>query len=409
MAEEGVLDDDRPVILGDDPGADAIPAADTVLTDTMRRRELVVSDLRRPYGETMTPDEPYEGRGPAYDLTDPAWADPKTVAVFTGIKGVTASSSQSRLGVTPGTRDGGQQPYAAVDFDLRTGWRSTGWKPPTEQWLEVRFTEPISVPSMQAVFERSENAVTVSEVMVETDTGRVRTRLGLTSLWEKLNVPQGRTSRLRIRVTGVLRDPNPRVGITELSIPGVRPGRTLVVPAEGPASSAGTSEPGRTVVTSRTDTAPRLHARLLRLDLLGQAALRGRGRIRLRQVGPRRHRKAGAGGQGRAHRPAGGGGPAHAHRELPARHRLLHRGRHPGHRRLRGLRRRPQDHLVRRGQGPGALALRRTGQEGDPVRGCASTSPTPGWAPRRSGSPSRPTAASGTPGPRRTGGSASRR
>ncbi|MFB9675387.1 alpha-(1-_3)-arabinofuranosyltransferase domain-containing protein [Streptosporangium vulgare] len=256
MAEEGVLDDDRPVILGDDPGADAIPAADTVLTDTMRRRELVVSDLRRPYGETMTPDEPYEGRGPAYDLTDPAWADPKTVAVFTGIKGVTASSSQSRLGVTPGTRDGGQQPYAAVDFDLRTGWRSTGWKPPTEQWLEVRFTEPISVPSMQAVFERSENAVTVSEVMVETDTGRVRTRLGLTSLWEKLNVPQGRTSRLRIRVTGVLRDPNPRVGITELSIPGVRPGRTLVVPAEGPASSAGTSEPGRTVVTSRTDTAP---------------------------------------------------------------------------------------------------------------------------------------------------------
>ncbi|MEU4535449.1 alpha-(1-_3)-arabinofuranosyltransferase family protein [Streptosporangium sp. NPDC023825] len=259
MAEEGVLGDDRPVILGDDPGADAIPAADTVLTDTMRRRELVVSDLRRPYGETMTPDEPYEGRGPAHDLTDPAWAEPKTVAVFTGIKGVTASSSQSRFGVTPGTRDGGQQPYAAVDFDLRTGWRSTGWEPPTEQWLEVQFTEPISVPSMQAVFERSENAVTVSEVMVETDTGRVRTRLGLGALWERLNVPPGRTSRIRIRVTGVLRDPNPRVGITELAIPGVRPGRTLVVPAQGPASSADPSDPskpGQTVVTSRTDTAP---------------------------------------------------------------------------------------------------------------------------------------------------------
>ncbi|MEU8381087.1 alpha-(1-_3)-arabinofuranosyltransferase family protein [Streptosporangium sp. NPDC048865] len=260
MAEEGVLDDDRPVILGDDPGADAIPAADTVLTDTMRRRELVVSDLRRPYGETMTPDEPYEGQGPAYDLTDPAWAEPKTVAVFTGIKGVTASSSQSRLGVTPGTRDGGQQPYAAVDFDLRTGWRSTGWEPPTEQWLEVQFAEPIAVPSMQAVFERSENAVTVSEVMVETDTGRVRTRLGLTSLWEKLNVPPGKTSRIRVRVTGVLRDPNPRVGITELSIPGVHAGRTLVVPSQGQvsssASSADPASPGRTVVTSRTDTAP---------------------------------------------------------------------------------------------------------------------------------------------------------
>jgi len=253
MAEEGILEDDRPVILGDDPGADAIPAADTVLTDTMRRRELVVSDLRRPYGETMTPDEPYEGYGPAYDLTDPGWSDPTTVAAFIGIKGVTASSSQSRLGVTPGTRDSGQQPYAAVDFDLRTGWRSTGWKPATEQWLEVQLAKPTSVPFIQAVFERSEETVTVSEVMVETDTGRVRTRLGHTSLWERLNVPQGRTTRIRIRVTGVLRDPNPRVGITELAIPGVRPERTLVVPAP---SSADPASPGQTVVTSRTDTAP---------------------------------------------------------------------------------------------------------------------------------------------------------
>ncbi|MFF5113240.1 alpha-(1-_3)-arabinofuranosyltransferase [Streptosporangium sp. NPDC000509] len=257
MAEEGVLDDDRPVILGDDPGADAIPAADTVLTDTMRRRELVVSDLRRPYGETMTPDEPYEGYGPAYDLTDPGWSDPGTVAAFIGIKGVTASSSQSGLGVTPGTRDSGQQPYAAVDFDLRTGWRSTGWKPATEQWLEVQLAKPTSVPFIQAVFERSEETVTVSEVMVETDTGRVRTRLGLTSLWERLNVPQGETSRIRIRVTGVLRDPNPRVGITELSIPGVRAERTLVVPpVSSSASSADPASPGQTVVTSRTDTAP---------------------------------------------------------------------------------------------------------------------------------------------------------
>ncbi|GAA2992293.1 alpha-(1-_3)-arabinofuranosyltransferase family protein [Streptosporangium longisporum] len=257
MAEEGVLGDDRPVILGDDPGADAIPAEDTVLTDTMRRRELVVSDLRRPYTETMTPDEPYEGRGTAHDLTDPAWDEPKTVAVLTGVESVTASSSQSRLGATPGTRDAGQQPYAALDDDLRTGWRSTGWEPAVEQWLEVRLAEPIAVPSIQAVFERSEEAVTVSEVMVETDTGRVRTRLGLTSLWERLNVPAGKTSRIRIRVTGVLRDPNPRVGITEIAIPGVRPGRTLVVPSATPADpSRDAPAPGRTVVTSRTDAAP---------------------------------------------------------------------------------------------------------------------------------------------------------
>ncbi len=279
MAEEGVLDDDRPVILGDDPGAETVPAADTVLTDTMRRRELGVSDLRRSLTETLTADEPFETERPVSDLTDPAWEEPKTVAVLSGADGVTASSSESRLGAPWNVRDPGRQPYAALDGDARTGWRSTGWRPPAEEWLEVRFAEPTAVPSLQAAFDRSGETAPVSEVSVETDAGAVRTRVDPAAFWQKLNVRPGKTSRLRVRITGVASERSNKVGILDLSIPGLQPGRSLLVPtvptapdaasdaapnaasdaAPGAASlSARDARPGAagpTVVTSRTDRA----------------------------------------------------------------------------------------------------------------------------------------------------------
>ncbi|GAA4206253.1 alpha-(1-_3)-arabinofuranosyltransferase [Streptosporangium oxazolinicum] len=267
MAEEGVLDDDRPVILGDDPGAENVPAADTVLTDTMRRRELGVSDLRRSLTETLPADEPFETERPVSDLTDPAWEEPKTVAVLSGADRVTASSSDSRLGAPWNVRDPGRQPYAALDGDVRTGWRSTGWRPPAEEWLEVRFTEPTAVPSLRAAFDRSDETALVSEVSVETDAGAVRTRVDPAAFWQELNVRPGKTSRLRVRISGVATERSNKVGILDLSIPGLQPGRSLLVPtvptASGTALSAaprgaGPVVPDRggpTVVTSRTDRA----------------------------------------------------------------------------------------------------------------------------------------------------------
>ncbi|WP_329425775.1 alpha-(1-_3)-arabinofuranosyltransferase [Streptosporangium sp. NBC_01495] len=230
MAEEGVLDDDRPVVLGDDPGAENVPAADTVLTDTMRRRELGVSDLRRSLTETLPADEPFETERPVSDLTDPAWEEPKTVAVLSGADRVTASSSDSRLGAPWNVRDPGRQPYAALDGDVRTGWRSTGWRPPAEEWLEVRFTEPTAVPSLRAAFDRSDETALVSEVSVETDAGAVRTRVDPAAFWQRLNVRPGKTSRLRVRISRVATERSNKVGILDLSIPGLQPGRSLLVP-----------------------------------------------------------------------------------------------------------------------------------------------------------------------------------
>ncbi|MFD0665966.1 alpha-(1-_3)-arabinofuranosyltransferase domain-containing protein [Thermocatellispora tengchongensis] len=240
IAEEGVLTDDRPVLLGSDPGT----ATESVLTDTMRRRDMSIGDIRRSRTATLAEDEPFESVGPVEDLVDPAWAQPKTVAWLSGVASVRASSSESSLDAL--SRDPGRQPYSAVDGDVRTGWRSTGWTPPTEQWLEVEFTEPTAVAPLRAVFEDSTQAAQVTEVVVRTDAGTARTRLNAAGGWQALNVRSGRTRTLRISIDKVAPGANGRVGISEVAIPGVTPSRTLVVP-----DLAGAEDP--VIVTSRTD------------------------------------------------------------------------------------------------------------------------------------------------------------
>ncbi|MCG5216241.1 alpha-(1-_3)-arabinofuranosyltransferase domain-containing protein [Streptosporangium soli] len=244
MAEEGVLTDDRPVFLGADPG----DADEVVLTDTMRRRDLSVSDLRRAATATLARDDAFQSVGPVEDLTDPAWAEPKTVAWLSEVAGVRASSSESGLDALPNLRDPGRQPYAAVDGDVRTGWRSTGWEPPTEEWLEIEFTGPIEVSPLKAVFEDSDDTADVTEVTVETDAGTARTRLTPAGGWQTLNVRRGTTSRVRIEISRTA-GPDGRAGILEVSIPGVRAERTLVVPDLPGAGD-------RTIVTGRTDAVP---------------------------------------------------------------------------------------------------------------------------------------------------------
>ncbi|MDF5751059.1 alpha-(1-_3)-arabinofuranosyltransferase family protein [Spongiactinospora sp. TRM90649] len=245
MAEEGVLTGDRPVLLGEDPG----DAGEVVVTDTMRRRDLSISDLRRAAGPTLTAGEPFESLGPVEDLIDPAWAEPKTTARLDGVRRVRASSSEAGLGALPSVRDPGRAPFAALDADTRTGWRSSGWEPPEGEWLEVEFDAPTKVAPLRAVFDDSHGTARVTEVIVRTDAGTARTRVDAHGTWQKLNVREGVTTRLRVTVAAVAPSPATRVGLLELEVPGVRPGRTLVVPDAPDAFG------DALVVTSRTDGA----------------------------------------------------------------------------------------------------------------------------------------------------------
>ncbi|MBO3744979.1 DUF3367 domain-containing protein [Streptosporangiaceae bacterium NEAU-GS5] len=228
LAEQGLLTDDRPVIVGDDPGALRIPAADTIVTDTLRKRGVAYSDLRQTAGPTLSADDP----DPGTDLSDPAWQSFQSTSRLFEIAGVSASSSDAGVDAMPGSRDPGHQPFAALDGDRRTSWRSNGWNGAVGEWLEVRLTQPSAVPYVEASFEQSYLGPQPTEVAITTDARTVRQTVRSTNQPQRLTLPAGRTAKIRITVTktagkSVLGN---RVGILELTVPQVVPERSIAVP-----------------------------------------------------------------------------------------------------------------------------------------------------------------------------------
>ncbi|MDP9862681.1 MULTISPECIES: alpha-(1-_3)-arabinofuranosyltransferase domain-containing protein [Streptosporangium] len=245
LAEEGLLDDDRPMMIGDEPGTATTPPGRRVVTDTLRRREIVFGDLRRIATATLTEEQPLE-RGRQSDLTDPAWTAATATARYSGIEDVRASSAESGIGAAGG-RDPGRQPYAALDGDPRTGWRSDGWNGAVGEWLEARFVERVDVPRITVAFEKGTLGPPVAEVALETEGGTRLLPVQETADPQLLHPPAGRTSWLRIRVTKLASEPRirvgTRVGITEVAIPGVRATRSIAVPADG------AEDPGTVLLT----------------------------------------------------------------------------------------------------------------------------------------------------------------
>ncbi|MBB5432793.1 alpha-(1-_3)-arabinofuranosyltransferase [Nocardiopsis composta] len=241
LAEQGALDGDRPVLIGDDPGAEAVDGADTVATDTARRREIVYSDVRRNISGTLTADEELERDAPAPDITDPAWDGYTAVAVDDGIAAVTASSSEAGAGAAASVRDPGRTPYAALDDTPGTSWRSSGFTGAVGQWLEVEFDEPREIGAVSIAFEQIPGEPPPSEISLVTDEGRTTAAVADTDEPQEFAAPEGGTEKLRIKVEDLAYEPEyrfgTRVGITGISIDGVSPSRTLEVPAPAGAGS----------------------------------------------------------------------------------------------------------------------------------------------------------------------------
>ena len=239
MAEHGLLTDDRPVLVGDDPGADRVPAARTVTADTLRRVEVVYPDVRRNTSATLTADEDYSRDVPAPDVVDPAWQPYTATVRHDGIAAVTASSAESGALAVPARRNPGRTPYAALDGSAATSWRSSSADGAVGEWLEVVFTEPRDVTGTTVTFERLPDTPPPSKVTVTTDHGSAQTELDPFTGAQELAVPEGRTSRLRVRVDALAWQPahpfGTRVGIVALAVPGLHAERVLTVP--GPADT----------------------------------------------------------------------------------------------------------------------------------------------------------------------------
>jgi arabinofuranan 3-O-arabinosyltransferase len=232
----------RPVLLNDDGAGQ--PTAGSVVSDSLRRRARSFGTIRGSYSPTLTATQPAATFEAADDFTEPGWDRYQSVARFTGIADVTASSSASDVAAIPGQWSGGRLPYAAVDGNLFTRWESGSWTGPVGQWIQLKFDAAIDPGTINVAFDASfASGPPVMQVRITTAAGQATDAVQLTSNMQPLRVPPGPTSWLRITVTGLALRPVPptgaQVGIYDIAVPGVRAARTIVTPAvPGPDPSA---------------------------------------------------------------------------------------------------------------------------------------------------------------------------
>ena len=226
------------VLAGDLPGD--LTTGGTVLTDGLRRREVTFGQARDNASATLTATEPWRLAQPAHDYA-PAWAARwQTVARYTGVQDLTASSSYAQALPLAGNRPE-HQPFAALDGDAATSWRSAPGTVAVGQWLQVTFDRPRRVNQVRITVDLGADAIPT----------RIGVRAGNEShsvdvAGETVTVPLDgwfAVSDLRVTIQAAwnVRVGYGGVGIAELAIPGVQAQRTLVLPGPQGSANAGTS------------------------------------------------------------------------------------------------------------------------------------------------------------------------
>lgn len=234
---EAVLDLDdrgllqgRPVLLGGAAPAWASGPLPTVLTDTLRRREVFFGRQQDNTSATLTAAEPYRLAAPAHDYLTPGSAAGQSVAGYVGVRDVRASSSGSDPG-NPGGAAPEHLPYAALDGDPGTAWRSgSGAALSAARW-QVVFTGPTDLGAVSLQVEPPPPGAPSLRLRVSGDAGAAEVNVPADGGRVGVAVPGGPSSQLTVQVVGA-RGAGV-LGLAEVVVPGVRAERTLVT-AEGP-------------------------------------------------------------------------------------------------------------------------------------------------------------------------------
>ena len=243
LGDNGLLGG-RPVLLDDDdpqaPGRAAV-------ADTLRRVQRNFGELRGQTGPTMTATEDDRRPGDERDIMDNAWDHYSTVASYSGIKNVSASSSASDITSIVQLDNPGTLPFAAIDGNPFTQWMTGGWNGPIGQWLQVDLNRRLTPRNVTAMFAQDPwLGPSPARIAVSTQAGRIVQTVGSMSGAQPLRVPAGPTTWLRITILALTGRPvvptAARVAIPELHIDGVKAVRHYRLP-----STPG----GGTVVMSR--------------------------------------------------------------------------------------------------------------------------------------------------------------
>ena len=224
LEAQGLLGSSPAVVAGQaTSGAAAATSQD--VTDGLRRADTVFglpgNNTSYTYTATGTnpPDDPLGAAGGAPRQLLPAGtADHQTVAVLRGAKSVTASSAGSWLWEYPQG-----DPVNAFDGNPDTAWVEGATKA-AGQWLQIDFNHPMDVgtPVDIKLLDDIPRPV-ATRLTVTTATGHVDTTTTVTGATQKLNIPSGTTSWLRVTIDrtqgGVAGGPG--AGISGIAVPGV--------------------------------------------------------------------------------------------------------------------------------------------------------------------------------------------
>jgi arabinofuranan 3-O-arabinosyltransferase len=223
LADAGELPSGPTVLAADEPEwIDSVPA---VLTDGLRRREVVFGASLDNTSPTLTGSDPLRLDQPASDYLvtdDERYA---TVADWIGVRDVAVSSSASDAGAWGGSQPA-LQPAAAFDQRAATAWRADLATAGEPQWMRVDFDEPVELDIVQIVLPRG--VQTVDEVVVAAAGETYRTEAG-ERRWIAVDLDGRPTDSLTVELR-----PEPGssqvMGIAELELPGVAPRRTVRMP-----------------------------------------------------------------------------------------------------------------------------------------------------------------------------------
>jgi arabinofuranan 3-O-arabinosyltransferase len=238
MLEQGLITRDRPTLLA----ADAPPSggAPVVVSDGLRRSERNVATVRDNLSQTMTADEQPRQNRKVLDVLPVPGIDHQTVASYHEVRGVSASSAGSYADAA-GPTDPSAQPFAALDGDGNTAWRSASYTGPAGQWLSVQLDTPRPIDTVRLQFVVDLRlGWPPARIRIDTDSGSVTQDVVQGGGANDYPVKPGLTSNVKITVLSVAGNRTTgNVGIRELTIPGVDPQRALRVPRDvlGPDST----------------------------------------------------------------------------------------------------------------------------------------------------------------------------
>ncbi|WP_250036509.1 alpha-(1-_3)-arabinofuranosyltransferase domain-containing protein [Paractinoplanes maris] len=239
LLEQGLVDEAQPVVLAGDGSGDLGPAGSgpRIVTDGLRRRELNIGRMRDNVSQTLTADEKTrQGRVRSDFLPFPADGH-QTVAAYQGVRSVQASSSES-FADSFGPSDPSGLPFAALDGDESTAWRSDAYQSARGQWLEVVLETPQRVTEVTVDFaDDLRVAAPVAAVRLTTDQGVVDRVVPAGPGRHKLSTLPGLTTTVRVTVLALQPGYQGAVALRELEIPGLTAQRGLRVPADVPAGA----------------------------------------------------------------------------------------------------------------------------------------------------------------------------